>query len=518
MPLRPVGRSTWVMSAVTTTLRAEPDAGQEHLHLLGRGVLRLVEDDEALVERAAPHERQGRDLDRAPLEQALGALGLDHVVERVVQRAQVGVDLGGQVAGQEAEPLAGLDRRAGEDDAVDLLGLQRLHGHGHRQPGLAGAGGADAERDDVLADGVDVALLAGRSWGGPCGPRAERSTSAVSTSDGRSSCADHVDGAHDAGRLEALAPLEQQHQLLEQVPDLVGLVAGDGDLVAPHVDLDAAERGLDDAQQLVALAEEVGHEVVAGDGDLDLSGRHEGTRLRTSPTRAARAPRDSVTPVSPPRRPADLVGPRDGEWAARLERWAAEARVDAAAEARAREQWLRRQAEEEGSLAGVLADLADGGCRCGCTSGAAGRSPGRSVPSAPTSWPWRPRAPRETRGGGGPGSVCSVRTGPGARARHGRPARDPVLAAAGRRPRRPGGRARAGARRDRRRRDGGREWSRSVGQDVATLRTGTGAAGRYVPLGGGARRSSSAGDPGRAPRPATGAAARVGGRSLPSRR
>src|SRR3954451_22755384 len=31
---------------------------EEHLHLLGRGVLRLVEDDEAVVERAAAHEGQ----------------------------------------------------------------------------------------------------------------------------------------------------------------------------------------------------------------------------------------------------------------------------------------------------------------------------------------------------------------------------------------------------------------------------------------------------------------------------
>ena len=143
-------------------LRAEADAGEEHLHLLGRRVLGLVEDDEAAVERAAAHERERRDLDRAPLEQPLRALGLDHVVERVVERTQVGVDLGHEVAGQEAEPLARLDRRPGEDDAVDLLGLQRLHRHGHRQPALAGAGRADAEGDDVVADGVDVALLAAR--------------------------------------------------------------------------------------------------------------------------------------------------------------------------------------------------------------------------------------------------------------------------------------------------------------------------------------------------------------------
>ena len=34
-------------------LRPEADAGEEHLHLLGRRVLRLVEDDEAAVQRAA---------------------------------------------------------------------------------------------------------------------------------------------------------------------------------------------------------------------------------------------------------------------------------------------------------------------------------------------------------------------------------------------------------------------------------------------------------------------------------
>lgn len=44
---------------------------------------------------------------------------------------------------------------------------------------------------------------------------------------------------------------------------------------------------------------------------------------------------------------------------ASLSRWAAEARVDEAARARARERWLRQQAAEETSFAGVLADLAE---------------------------------------------------------------------------------------------------------------------------------------------------------------
>ena len=56
-------------------LGAEADAGEEHLHLLGRRVLRLVEDDEAVVQRAAAHERERRHLDGAPLEQARRALG-----------------------------------------------------------------------------------------------------------------------------------------------------------------------------------------------------------------------------------------------------------------------------------------------------------------------------------------------------------------------------------------------------------------------------------------------------------
>ena len=40
-------------------------------------------------------------------------LGVEHVVERVVERPEVGVDLGEDVAREEAESLTRLDRRAG---------------------------------------------------------------------------------------------------------------------------------------------------------------------------------------------------------------------------------------------------------------------------------------------------------------------------------------------------------------------------------------------------------------------
>ncbi len=105
-------------------LGAEPEAGEEHLHLLGRGVLRLVEDDEGVVEGAAAHERQRGDLDGARGHEARDRLGVDHVVQRVVERSQVRVDLVAERAGQEAELLPRLDGRSGEDDPRDLLGLQ----------------------------------------------------------------------------------------------------------------------------------------------------------------------------------------------------------------------------------------------------------------------------------------------------------------------------------------------------------------------------------------------------------
>ena len=91
--------------------------------------------------------------------QPLGALDLDHVVERVVQRPQVRVHLLLQIARQESQLLAGFDRRPREDDAAHALRQQKRHGLRHRQVRLAGAGRSDAEDDVVLLDRVEIAPL-----------------------------------------------------------------------------------------------------------------------------------------------------------------------------------------------------------------------------------------------------------------------------------------------------------------------------------------------------------------------
>ena len=117
-PLAPAGQVDLRDVAGDDHLRSEAEAREEHLHLLGRGVLRLVEHDERVVEGAAAHVRERRDLDRARREELRHHLGVHHLVERVVERPQVRVDLVGERAGQEPEPLARLDGRTGQDDAA----------------------------------------------------------------------------------------------------------------------------------------------------------------------------------------------------------------------------------------------------------------------------------------------------------------------------------------------------------------------------------------------------------------
>ena len=150
---------------------AEAQAGQEHQHLLAGGVLGFVEDDEGAVEGAAAHVGEGGDFDGAALGQFGEFVGGEHVVEGVVEGAEVGEDFLLEVAREEAQRFAGLHGGAGQDDAGDLVLEEGADGHGHRHPGLAGAGGAEAEGDVVGADGFEQAGLAegAGKYGGAAG-------------------------------------------------------------------------------------------------------------------------------------------------------------------------------------------------------------------------------------------------------------------------------------------------------------------------------------------------------------
>ena len=67
-----------------------------------------------------------------------------------------------QVSGQKAQPLPGLHRGAGEDDAVHLLFPEGLHRRRHRQIRFAGTGRAYADGNGVFQHRCDIFLLAQR--------------------------------------------------------------------------------------------------------------------------------------------------------------------------------------------------------------------------------------------------------------------------------------------------------------------------------------------------------------------
>ena len=120
--------------------RALAEPGQEHFHLHGCRVLRFVEQDAGIGQRAPAHEGERRDFDHAGLHAALDHARVHEIVQRVEDRAQIGIDLFAHVAGQEAEPLARLDRRARKDQPLDDALLEQRDGIADREPGLAGSG------------------------------------------------------------------------------------------------------------------------------------------------------------------------------------------------------------------------------------------------------------------------------------------------------------------------------------------------------------------------------------------
>ena len=60
-------------------LGVETKSGEEHLHLLFRGVLRLIENHERIVERASTHVGERSDFDGAVIHIPLQLVGPKHV-------------------------------------------------------------------------------------------------------------------------------------------------------------------------------------------------------------------------------------------------------------------------------------------------------------------------------------------------------------------------------------------------------------------------------------------------------
>ena len=140
---------------------AQAQTGEEHLELQRGRVLRLIEDDHRLTQRPSAHERERRNLNR-PFLHVLGQLSRrNHVLQRIVQRLQVRVDLLFHVSRQESQFLARLYRRTGQDDTLHLPVLQRPHRQRNRRVGLTATRRTDRKEQVVVLVRLDQRLLVG---------------------------------------------------------------------------------------------------------------------------------------------------------------------------------------------------------------------------------------------------------------------------------------------------------------------------------------------------------------------
>ena len=151
----PGGRSIWVRSPVTA-MRASSPSRVRNIFICTGVVFCASSRMTKAWARVRPRMKASGAISISPRGEALHHLvARQHVVERVVERPQIGIDLLLQVAGQEAEPLAGFDRGARQDDALDLAAHQHIDRGGDGEIGLAGAGRAEAEHQIVVAQRAD---------------------------------------------------------------------------------------------------------------------------------------------------------------------------------------------------------------------------------------------------------------------------------------------------------------------------------------------------------------------------
>jgi hypothetical protein len=216
-------------------------------------------------------------LDLAALQRALDDSCVHQIVQCIVDRPQIWIDLVLEVAGQKAEPLAGFDRRPRQDDAIDFLAFEQLRGMRHRKPGLAGAGGTDAEHHLVPLQRANIGILRG----GACPHRTLAQIDGLECGLGRlgvifeqRALRDHgADRALDVALREIVALRGLRIECLQHPPRGVAAVAraGDRDVIAAGVH-DDAEPPLD-LREVLAIGSDqrrYGAIVIEVDDDLCL--------------------------------------------------------------------------------------------------------------------------------------------------------------------------------------------------------------------------------------------------------
>ena len=112
-----------------------------------------------LLQSSPAHKGERGDFDHAGLHAALDGARVHEILERVIDRTQIRIDFFPHVAGQEAQPFAGLDGGARQDQALDHALLQQGHGMADGEPGLAGAGRPRREHQLMALQFAHIEIL-----------------------------------------------------------------------------------------------------------------------------------------------------------------------------------------------------------------------------------------------------------------------------------------------------------------------------------------------------------------------
>ncbi len=90
----------------------------------------------------------------------LECLCAHYVIERIVERPQIGIDFFLEVPGKIAQPLSRFHGGPGQYDPANLPILERIDGHSHGQVRFTGTRRADGEYDVILPHRFDIQPLA----------------------------------------------------------------------------------------------------------------------------------------------------------------------------------------------------------------------------------------------------------------------------------------------------------------------------------------------------------------------
>ncbi len=145
--------------------------------MLRRRVLRLVQNHHRVVQRSSAHERQRCNLNHVLFHVFRQFLRRNHVLQGIVERLQIGVNLVPHVAWQKAQLLASLHSRATQDNLPDFLIFQGTYRQGNRHIRLARPGRTHRKQHVILVVGIHQRLLVLRT----CRNRLARHTVADST-------------------------------------------------------------------------------------------------------------------------------------------------------------------------------------------------------------------------------------------------------------------------------------------------------------------------------------------------